>query len=135
MLTDSHTNTSGDAALQQLKTLLPAHNRTDAYFDALPDTIIHRIVFEVPESKIKRSIMISVAAVLMICISFAALRFHPHNQLASHALAYDAFDEEYLWFQEDSFTEALYSDVKGMHTPEIVQDEYGNVIEMLYEVD
>jgi hypothetical protein len=135
METDFHTDTSKEAALLQLKALLPEPKVQDTYFDALPDKIIHRLIFEVPESKTVRTIMISVAAVVMICITLASLRFHPHSQLASDSLAYNPFDEEYLWFQEDSFTEALYSDAKGMHVPEIVQDEYGNVIELIYEVE
>lgn len=135
MVTDAHADTLNDAALLQLKKRLPAYSPPDAYFDALPDKIIHRIMYDVPESKVKRSIMISVAAVLILCITFASLRFHPHNQIASDALASNSFDEEYLWIQEDTFTEALYSDANALQTPEIVQDEYGNIIELIYEAD
>jgi hypothetical protein len=135
METDFHTDTSKEAALLQFKALLPESKVQDTYFDALPDKIMQRLIFEVPESKLLRTIMISVAAVVMICITLASLRFHPHNQLTSEALTSGKFEEEYLWYQEDSFTEALYSDANGMLAPNIVQDEYGNVIEMIYEAD
>jgi len=135
METDFHSDTSKEAALLQLKALLPEPKVQDTYFDALPDKIIHRLIFEVPESKTLRTIMISVAAVVMICITLASLRFHPHNQLTSGALTSGMFEDEYLWYQEESFTEALYTEANGMYAPDIVQDEYGNVIEMIYEVE
>lgn len=126
----------GDAYLQKMKSALPESRGSDTYFQQLPGKIMHRIVFERQESKTKLRLMVSVAASIFICIFFISMKFHPHNtQESTHIMSSTQLEDEYMWYEDEVISEALYVDDNGLIAPSMVQDEYGNLIEMSYELE
>lgn len=138
MDTDLYTEDSerGDAYLQKMKSALPESRRPDTYFQQLPGKIMHRIVFDKQESKTRLRLMVSVAASIFICMFFISIKFHPHNTQESTEIKNSVqWEDEYMWYEDEVISEALYVDDNSLIAPSIVQDEYGNLIEMSYELE
>jgi hypothetical protein len=127
---------NGDSYLQKLKSALPESRRPDTYFQQLPGKIMLRVVFEKKESKTKLRLMVSVAASIFICMVFISMKFHPHNtQESTQIMSSVQWEDEYMWYEDEVISEALYVDDNGLIAPSMVQDEYGNLIEMSYELE